>query len=166
MAKRRRGKYVNATQETQLDLFTGHAQSTLNVGDFDNDGDQDLFFSINDWADIEAMLLNYDEADGHRTLVSVAQFAGFADLVGDRKGAVVLDYDMDGLLDIFFSFVRVRAAWYTIIWDWKSRIIGSDSIFGVQNPTRDALGSLVTLYVDGRKAHSLYQSRSVLENAG
>ncbi|HPN35444.1 MAG TPA: FG-GAP-like repeat-containing protein [bacterium] len=143
------GTFVNATQETMLDLFTDNGQSTLNVGDFDNDGDQDCFMSINDHEDIEAMLLNEEEG-GVRSFISVAQFAGFADLIGDRKGAAILDYDMDGLLDILSPSLDYGTLVYhntglTSPNNW----IGFD-LWGSKS-NKDALGSLVTLYAGGKK---------------
>lgn len=143
------GVFVNATQETMLDLFTDDSQSTLNVGDFDNDGDQDCFMSINDHEDIEAMLLNDDDG-GTRTFVSVAQFAGFADLIGDRKGASILDYDMDGNLDILSPSLDFGMLVYhnTGLQD-PNNWIGLD-LWGSKS-NKDAIGSLVTLYANGKK---------------
>lgn len=143
------GTFVNATQETMLDLFTDNGQSTLNVGDFDNDGDQDCFMSINDHEDIEAMLLNEEEG-GARSFISVAQFAGFADLIGDRKGAAILDYDMDGLLDILSPSLDYGTLVYhnTGLMS-PNNWIGFD-LWGTKS-NKDALGSLVTLYAGGKK---------------
>ncbi len=143
------GVFVNATQETMLDLFTDNGQSTLNVGDFDNDGDQDCFMSINDHEDIEAMLLNHEEG-GARTFVSVAQFAGFADLIGDRKGASILDYDMDGNLDILSpSLDYGMLVYHNTGTPTPNNWIGLD-LWGTKS-NKDALGSLVTLYANGMK---------------
>ncbi len=143
------GTFVNATQETMLDLFTDNSQSTINVGDFDNDGDQDCFMSINDHEDIEAMLLNEEEG-GVRSFISIAQFAGFADLIGDRKGAAILDYDMDGLLDILSGSLDYGTLVYhnTGLLD-PNNWIGFD-LWGTKS-NKDALGSLVTLYAGGKK---------------
>ena len=143
------GTFVNATQETMLDLFSDNGQATLNVGDFDNDGDQDCFMSINDWEDIEAFLLNHEE-NGVRSFVSVAQYAGFADLIGDRKGAAILDYDMDGLLDILspsqdYGTLVYHNTGLTVPNHW----IGFD-LWGTKS-NKDALGSLVMLYVGDKK---------------
>jgi hypothetical protein len=143
------GTFVNATQDIYLDLFTDDGLSTLNVGDFDNDGDQDMFFSINDHEDIEAMLLNEVE-EGARTFISVAQFAGFADLIGDRKGAAILDYDMDGLLDIFSPSLEYGAlVYHNLGLEIPNNWIGFD-LWGTKS-NKDALGTLVTCYAGGMK---------------
>jgi hypothetical protein len=143
------GMFVNATGETMLDLFSDNGQSSLNIGDFDNDGDEDCFMSINDHEDIEAFLLN-DETNGIRSFVSVAQFAGFADLIGDRKGASVIDYDKDGLLDIFSPSLDYGALVYhntglMVPNNW----IALD-LWGTQS-NKDAVGSLVKLYAGSHK---------------
>ncbi|MBD3288114.1 hypothetical protein GF337_04865, partial [candidate division KSB1 bacterium] len=43
------GIFVEATQDVGLDLFNKPNQTSLNVGDLDNDGDEDVFIQINDW---------------------------------------------------------------------------------------------------------------------
>lgn len=142
------GTFVDATQETTLDLFTDNSQSTLNVGDFDNDGDEDCFFSINDWEDIEAFLLNVKEGD-NRYFLEVAQFAGF-NLVGDRKGAVILDYDMDGKLDIFSPSVQYGSlVYHNLGTETPRNWIGLD-LWGTTS-NKDALGALVLCYVGEMK---------------
>ena len=144
------GTFVDATQETFLDLFTDNGQASFNVGDFDNDGDQDCFFSINDHEDIEAFLLNDIETDGSRSFVSVAQFAGFADLIGDRKGGAILDYDMDGLLDILSpSLDYGTLVYHNLGLETANNWIGLD-LWGTKS-NKDALGSLVTCYAGGMK---------------
>lgn len=142
------GTFVNVTQDIGLDLFTDDGQASLNIGDFDNDGDEDLFFSINDWEDIEAMLLNHEE-DGVRSLIEVAAYAGFG-LVGDRKGAAILDYDMDGLLDIFCPSLQYGSLVYhnlgpELINNW----IGLD-LWGTTS-NKDGVGSFVECYAGGQK---------------
>jgi len=142
------GTFVDATQETSLDIFVDNGQATLNVGDFDNDGDEDCFFSINDHADIEALLLNVEEG-GIRSFVEVAQFAGFS-LVGDRKGAAIIDYDMDGLLDIYCPSLDYGSlVYHNLGLETPNNWIGFD-LWGTKS-NKDALGSLVTVYAGGHK---------------
>ncbi len=142
------GTFVNVTQDVGLDLFTDDGQASLNIGDFDNDGDEDLFFSINDWEDIEALLINHEE-DGVRSLIEVATFAGFG-IVGDRKGAAILDYDMDGLLDIFCPSLQYGSLVYhnlgpEVMNNW----IGLD-LWGTES-NKDGVGSLVECYAGDAK---------------
>jgi hypothetical protein len=140
--------FVDATQETTLDLFVDNGQATLNVGDFDNDGDEDCFISINDHDDIEAFLLNVEDASG-RYFLEVAQFAGFG-LVGDRKGAAILDYDMDGLLDIFCPSLDYGSlVYHNLGLETANNWIGFD-LWGTKS-NKDAIGSLVTLYAGDTK---------------
>jgi hypothetical protein len=140
--------FVDATQETTLDLFVDNGQATLNVGDFDNDGDEDCFISINDHDDIEAFLLNVEDASG-RYFLEVAQFAGFG-LVGDRKGAAILDYDMDGLLDIFCPSLDYGSlVYHNLGLEIANNWIGFDLWGSLSN--KDAIGSLVTVYTGDKK---------------
>ena len=142
------GNFVDATQETSLDLFTKNGQATLNVGDFDNDGDEDCFFSINDWEDIEAFVLNVEE-EGVRSFIDVAEFAGFG-LVGDRKGAAILDYDMDGLLDIYCPSLQYGSlVYHNLGLEITNNWVGFD-LWGTKS-NKDALGTWVTLYAGGMK---------------
>ncbi|MBN2008162.1 VCBS repeat-containing protein [candidate division KSB1 bacterium] len=137
------GVFTNMTQETGLDLFVDNGQASLNVADFDNDADEDCFFSINDHEDIEAFLLN-DYNGGMRSFVEVASWAGFG-LVGDRKGAAVLDYDMDGLLDIFCPSLDYGSLVYHNLGPVEvNNWLGLD-LWGTKS-NKDALGTLVTLY--------------------
>ncbi len=143
------GTFVDVTNITGLELFTDNGQASLNIGDFDNDGDEDIFFSINDHDDIEAFLLNWGDATG-RFLIEVAAYAGF-NLVGDRKGASILDYDLDGLLDIFCPSLEYSALIYhnTGLTSITNNWIAFD-LWGT-NSNRDALGALVTLYAGDMK---------------
>nr|MBD3288113.1 T9SS type A sorting domain-containing protein [candidate division KSB1 bacterium] len=142
------GTFVDATQDVGLDLFTDDGQATLNIGDLDNDGDEDLFFSINDWEDIEALLINYEE-DGVRSLIEVASYAGFG-IVGDRKGAAILDYDMDGLLDIFCPSLQYGSIVYHNLGpEAQNNWIGLD-LWGTES-NKDGVGSLVECYAGGNK---------------
>ncbi len=144
------GSFRDATHETGFDLFTKSHQACLNVGDLDNDADEDVFIQINDWTgdDIEALLLN-DDYEGVRSFVDVGQFANLLKL-GDRKGSGLIDYDMDGKLDIYIASVEFNSIVYhnegtEIPNNW----IGLD-LWGIKS-NKDALGSRVTLYAGGKQ---------------
>ena len=145
------GTFVDATQEVSLDLYAKPFQAGMNTGDFDNDGDQDVFIQINDHLgdDIESLLLNDLDQSGTRSFIDVGFYAGLTK-TGDRKGAAVLDYDMDGRLDIFVSSLDYGGIMYHNLGvDPANNWIGFD-LWGTES-SRDPLGTLVTLYAEGKK---------------
>ena len=149
--KNQGGAFVDATQEVALDVFLQDNQAAVNVGDLDNDGDEDVFVQIDDWlgTDLEALLLNDVDASGQRYFVDVGSYVGF-NKTGDRKGSALIDYDMDGKLDIFISSAEYGGIMYhnlgtTAANNW----IGFD-LWGTKS-NKDAVGSWVTLYAGGKK---------------
>jgi len=145
------GTFTDATVETALNLFTKPHQVGLNVGDLDNDGDQDVFVQINDWTgdDIEAFLLNDESEPGVRSFFDIAQFANLM-VTGDRKGSVIVDYDMDGKLDIFIASIEYSSIMYhNLGTDTPYNWIGFDLWGTLSN--KDAVGTLVTLYAGDLK---------------
>jgi len=145
------GTFVDASQEAALDLFTRPHQASCNTGDFDNDGDVDIFVQINGGndPDNEALLLNDVDENGQISFVDVGSFAGML-TIGDRFGAAILDYDMDGLLDIFipsqdYGYIMYHNLGPATPNNW----IGFD-LWGTKS-ARDPLGSLVTLYAGGKR---------------
>jgi len=142
------GKFVNATHQTNLDLFTKATQVSLNIGDFDNDGDEDGFFSMSNYTDIDALLLNVEEG-GVRNFLDVAQFAGFS-VVGDRKGAAILDYDMDGKLDVVSSSMDYGTIVYHNLGTATPRNWVGFDLWGTKS-NKDALGTWVTVFAEGKK---------------
>ena len=65
-------------------------------GDYDNDGDLDLFVANNN---NEYSVLFRNNGDG--TFTNVSEAAGLHDRQGNGTGANWLDYDLDGWLDVF-----------------------------------------------------------------
>jgi hypothetical protein len=65
-------------------------------GDYDNDGDWDLFVANND---NQYNVLYHNEGGG--TFTDVSNTAGLHDRLGFATGANWLDYDLDGWLDVF-----------------------------------------------------------------
>jgi hypothetical protein len=144
------GFFVDVTQEVGLDLFNKPNQTAMNVADLDNDGDEDVFIQIDDWTgdDIESLLLN-DVYEGTRNFVDVAQFAGMT-IQGDRKGSAIIDYDMDGKLDVFIPSVQYGSIMYhNLGTETVNNWIGLD-LWGTHS-SKDALGTLVTLYAGETK---------------
>jgi hypothetical protein len=75
------------------DTGSGHSAAW---GDYDNDGDLDLFVANNDW---QYSVLYRNNGDG--TFQDVSEAAGLHDWLGYATGANWLDYNLDGWLDIF-----------------------------------------------------------------
>jgi hypothetical protein len=151
MFKNEGGTFVDATQEVALDAFVQDNQAAINVGDLDNDGDEDVFVQIDDWlgTDTEALLLNDIDESGQRSFVDIGYFAGLTKL-GDRKGSALIDYDMDGKLDIFISSAEWGGiSYHNLGVDPVNNWVGFD-LWGTKS-NKDAIGSLVTLYAGGHK---------------
>ncbi|NLP11421.1 T9SS type A sorting domain-containing protein [bacterium] len=145
------GAFVDATQEVGLDLFLQDNQCAINVGDLDNDGDEDVFVQIDDWlgTDLEALLLNDVDETGQRYFVDIGSYVGFTK-IGDRKGSVLIDYNMDGKLDIFISSAEYGAILYRNLGtEPANNWIGFD-LWGSKS-NKDAFGSWVWLYAGGKK---------------
>jgi len=145
------GTFIDATQETALDMFLQNNQCAINVGDLDNDGDEDVFVQIDDWlgTDLEALLLNDVDATGQRFFVDVGNYVGFSK-TGDRKGSALIDYDLDGKLDILISSAEFGAILYRNLGsNAANNWVGFD-LWGTKS-NKDAFGSWVWLYAGGKK---------------
>jgi hypothetical protein len=99
----RDGTFTDVTQQAGL-IHTGWACSCC-IGDYDNDGNDDLFITY--WG---KNALYHNNGDG--TFTNVSERAGVA---GDSKrwsaGATFIDYDRDGKLDLLVSaYVDVNLA--------------------------------------------------------
>src|SRR5579871_1481869 len=86
------GKFKNITQEAGVAL-PGRISVAAAFADIDNDGDQDLFVATVRGGN--ALLEN----DGHGHFADITHEAGL-DLVAHSSGALLFDYDNDGLLDL------------------------------------------------------------------
>ncbi len=86
------GKFKNITQEAGVAL-PGRISVAAAFADIDNDGDQDLFVTTVRGGN--ALLEN----DGHGHFADITHEAGL-DLVAHSSGALLFDYDNDGLLDL------------------------------------------------------------------
>jgi len=86
------GKFRNITEEAGVGL-PDRISVTASFADIDNDGDQDLFVTTVNEGNV--LFLN----DGHGRFKDVSKEAG-VDLVAHSSGAVFLDYNNDGLIDL------------------------------------------------------------------
>jgi hypothetical protein len=88
------GTFTDVTESAGMNLYnSGHGSAW---GDYDNDGDLDLFVASND---NQFSLLFRNNGDG--TFSEVGEAAGLRDRPGNATGANWLDYDLDGWLDLF-----------------------------------------------------------------
>src|SRR6185295_10734890 len=87
------GKFRNVTAEAGVGL-PGRVSVTASFADIDNDGDQDLYVTT------VRMGNALFENDGKGRFRDISKEAG-VDYVGHSSGAVFLDYDRDGRLDLF-----------------------------------------------------------------
>ena len=146
------GVFTNVSEQVGLiinrDRFRGMA-----VGDFDNDGDVDVFLHINIETTPDMLLLN-DEYEGGRLFFDVAEFAQVKKM-GDRKGGAFFDYDSDGFLDIYLPSAEYDHLLYHNLATNGANWVGFTLEGTVSN--RDAVGSIVTLYADGKKQIRYHQ---------
>ena len=92
-----RGRFTDATESSGL--RSGRYCAGVAAGDYDNDGDQDLFLANN-----EGSQLFRNDGGGRFTDVTEAAGAG---VDGEATSSAFLDYDRDGWLDIYAArYVR------------------------------------------------------------
>jgi hypothetical protein len=87
------GRFENITARAGVAL-AGRVAVSASFADIDNDGDQDLYVTT------VRMGNALFENDGKGTFKDISKQAG-VDYVGHSSGAVFLDYDRDGRLDLF-----------------------------------------------------------------
>ncbi|GAB5522879.1 MAG: hypothetical protein Roseis2KO_07510 [Roseivirga sp.] len=94
------GQFSEVTQAAGLGLTGTKTCISASFGDIDNDGDPDLYIStIRDGNFLF-------ENDGKGKFTDISKMAG-VDYRGHSSGVVFLDYDADGLLDIFVTNIGV-----------------------------------------------------------
>jgi Tfp pilus assembly protein PilF len=93
-----RGRFIDATEESGLDAGNDRYHFAAAWADYDGDGWQDLLVA-NDFG-TKNLYRNRGRRDGKVTFEDVAAHAGVLDH-GAGMSATFLDYDNDGLLDIY-----------------------------------------------------------------
>jgi hypothetical protein len=144
----RDGLFVNISNDVGL-VSTQYDHRGLTVGDFDNDGDQDVFLeNSNSHDSFDILFLNEEFEDGGREFVNVAEFIGLTK-IGDRKGCAFFDYNNDGFLDIYMPSAEFSHILYHNEANNDANWIGF--ILEGTTSNRDAIGSIVTLYTGDKK---------------
>jgi len=87
------GRFINITRTAGVAL-AARVGVTASFADIDNDGDQDLFVTTVRQGNV------LFENDGHGRFRDISKAAG-VDHVGHSSGAMFVDYDRDGLLDLY-----------------------------------------------------------------
>ncbi len=151
----RDGLYVNVSQDVNLTLVRENFRGVA-IGDFDNDGDQDIFVQRNVNEGIEILLLN-EVVDGARVFTDIAEFVGLTK-TGDRIGGGFFDYNKDGFLDIYIPSAEHSHILYRNTAENGGNWVGFILEGTVSN--RDALGSIIWLYYAGGKMQLRYTKAS------
>jgi len=94
------GKFARAPQASGAELWLSSFQSTWS--DYDNDGDPDLFVA-NDYAP------DYIFRNEGGKLIDVTRAVAGEELQGFGMGVTLGDYDNDGLLDPYFTYMYSKA---------------------------------------------------------
>ena len=144
----RDGNFVNISNEAGF-VSTQYIHRGLTIGDFDNDGDQDIFLENSDSHDsYDVLFVNEELEPGVRGFANVSEFIGLTK-TGDRKGCAFFDYDKDGFLDIYMPSAEFNHILYHNAAVNNTNWIGFILEGTLSN--RDAVGSIVTLYIGGKK---------------
>lgn len=144
----RDGVFVDATERLELNIHPDQYRG-LTVGDFDNDGDADVFIQNNNQQGYDVLLVNDEPTPGGRAFVNVAEYTGITEVGDNRKGAAFFDFNRDGFLDIYIPSMAHHHVLYQNLADNGANWVGF-ILEGTQS-NRDAVGSLVTLYTGTKK---------------
>ncbi len=148
--------FYNVSVESGLTLVRDRFRGVA-PGDFDNDGDQDVFVQLNIDASMDVLLVNDETEPGVRAFSNVAEFIGLTKM-GDRIGGGFFDYDNDGFLDIYIPSAEFNHILYHNTAANNANWIG----FRLEGITsnRDAVGSFVTLYHADKKQLRYFKAGS------
>ncbi|MBN2008157.1 VCBS repeat-containing protein [candidate division KSB1 bacterium] len=142
----RDGVFYNISEDVGLRVQYHHRGMTF--GDFDNDGDQDIFLHNGEQNALDVFFLNEEFEDGSRYFENVAEFAGLTETI-NRKNCACLDYDRNGFLDIYIPSPEADHILYQNLGDNGANWVGFILEGTVSN--RDAVGSIVTLYTGEKR---------------
>jgi len=120
---------------------------SLSVGDFDNDGDQDIFFDISEPTFLSSFLLNIEQPDGTFAFGDVAEHVGLSETT-DSYSSATTDFNNDGWLDIFCVGVNDRHVFYKNVSTLANHWVGF-KLQGTQS-NREGIGARVRIVVNGK----------------
>ena len=143
----REGFFVDVSHEVGF-ISQRYKHRGLTFGDFDNDGDQDIFMDGGNPAAYDNLFVNDEVAPGERAFADVAEFTGITQ-TGDRKGCGFFDYNRDGFLDIYMPSAEFDHLLYHNHGGNETNWMGFILEGTISN--RDGVGSLITLYTGDKK---------------
>jgi hypothetical protein len=97
--------FTDATEKTGLKDASMHGAAIV-FGDYDNDGDFDLFISYGIWMVDNLGSCAFFSNNGDGTFTDITEKIGFKNDRGVYLHAGFLDYDNDGLIDFYTSYVE------------------------------------------------------------
>ena len=147
MWENRDGYFYNVSPEVGFGIMRDRFRGTT-MGDFDNDGDQDIFLQLNIDSSPDYFLLNEELEGGGRAFVDIAEFVGIT-VMDDRIGGGFFDYDKDGYLDIYIPSVTYSHILYHNLALNNKNWVGFILEGTISN--RDAFGAIVDLYYAGKQ---------------
>ena len=153
----RNGVYYNVSNEVGF-VLQKFPHRGLTVGDFDNDGDQDIFMDKGVTEGYDNLFVNDVNAAGEHSFADVAEWAGLTK-TGNRKGCGFFDYDRDGFLDIYMPTAEFNHLLYHNLANNGTNWVGFILQGTVSNC--DAVNSLITLYTGDKKQIRLTQCGDV-----
>ena len=143
----RDGLFFDVSEEVGFVSIKDRYRS-LSPGDFDNDGDLDIFIQVNIQECSDVLMVNDEIEPDVRVFADVSEFIGITK-TGDLKGGGFFDYDNDGFLDIYIPSAEFNHVLYHNLAINEANWVGFILEGTISN--RDAVGSLVTLYTGDKK---------------
>jgi hypothetical protein len=141
------GTFVDVSNEVGF-ISQNLPHRGMTFGDFDNDGDQDIFMDGGTAEGYDNLFVNDEVAPGERAFADVAEFTGITQ-IGDRKGCGFFDYNRDGFLDIYMPSAEFDHLLYHNHGGNETNWVGFILEGTLSN--RDGVGSLITLYTGDKK---------------
>jgi hypothetical protein len=141
------GVFIDVSNEVGF-LSQRFKHRGMTFGDFDNDGDQDIFMDGGIVEGYDNLFVNEETAPGEHSFADVAEFTGIT-VTGDRKGCGFFDYNRDGFLDIYMPSAEINHILYRNSADNRANWAGF--ILEGTESNRDGVGCIITLHTGDKK---------------